>query len=162
MNLLAKTFRWYRLLQNLRSVYFFRKGRGLLVLIFHWLICLFHYCLIIYRQIRVWLLPNITPGLKCCRGGGGSSIQKKAQFIDVLILDICYNLHILYLIYPSACLSGSIVRKQTSAYSVAMGQPKIQVPHTKKIWKKVLPCTTILFCNHQLMYLSINIEFKHI
>lgn len=69
-------------------------------------------------------------------GGGGSSIQKKAQFIDVLILDICYNLHILYLIYPSACLSGSIVRKQTSAYSVAMGQPKIQVPHTKKNLKK--------------------------
>lgn len=47
-------------------------------------------------------------------------------------------------IHQLACLSGSIeVRKQKSASSIDMGQPKIQVPHAKKPENKVLLCKTL-------------------
>lgn len=66
---------------------------------------------------------------------GGLSIQKKAQFINVF-----YFGYLLQLAHPLSHISISLSfwvhhhsEKLNSAYSVAMGQPKIQVPHTQKI-----------------------------
>lgn len=131
-------------------------------MIFHWLICLFHYCLIIYRQIRVWLLPNITPGLKCCRGGGGRQYKRRHNllmylfwiFVTTCISFISYIHQLVFL--------GPLSESKLQLIQLLWDNLKFRCHIPKKSWKKVLPCTTILFCNHQLMYLSINIEFKHI